>query len=58
VIERKTYDELIAIEQALADREDLAALRAAKREDHAAPGIPLEQVVDELSLCLKTRTGR
>jgi len=45
-----TYEEFLAIEQALADAEDLAALRAAKEEDRDAPGVPLEQVVDELGL--------
>ena len=45
-----TYEEFLAIEQALADAEDLAALRAAKEEDHDGPGVPLEQVVDELGL--------
>jgi hypothetical protein len=44
------YEEFVAIEQALADAEDLAALRAAKKEEHAAPGIPLEEVVDDLGL--------
>ncbi len=45
-----TYEEFEAIEQALADAEDLAALRAAKKEEHDAPGVPLEQVVGELGL--------
>ena len=45
-----TYEEFAAIEQALADAEDLAALREAKKEEQAAPSIPLEQVVDELGL--------
>jgi len=45
-----TSEEFAAIEQALADAEDLAALRAAKKEEHAAPGVPLGQVVDELGL--------
>jgi hypothetical protein len=44
------YEEFVAIEQALADAEDLAALRAAKKEEHAAPGIPLDEVVDDLGL--------
>ena len=44
------YEEFVAIEQALADAEDLAALRAAKKAEHAAPSIPLEQVVDDLGL--------
>jgi hypothetical protein len=44
------YEEFVAIEQALADAEDLAALRTAKKEEHAAPGIPLEEIVDDLGL--------
>jgi len=44
------YEEFAAIQEALADAEDLAALRAAKKEEHDAPGIPLEQVVEELGL--------
>jgi hypothetical protein len=44
------YEEFVAIEQALADADDLAALRAAKKEEHATPGIPLEEVVDDLGL--------
>ena len=43
-------EEFAAIEQALADAEDLAALRAAKKEEHGAPGVPLEQVLDDLGL--------
>jgi hypothetical protein len=38
------YEEFVEIEQALADAEDLGALRAAKQEEHAAPGIPLAEV--------------
>ena len=44
------YEEFVAIEQALADAEDLAALRTAKKEEHATPGITLEEVVDDLGL--------
>lgn len=32
------HEELAAFEQALADAEDLEALRAAKKEEHGAPG--------------------
>jgi len=46
----QTYEEFAAIEQALADAEDLAALRAAKKEEQDAPGAPLEQVFDDLGL--------
>ena len=44
------YEEFVAIEQALADAEDLVALRDAKKEEHAALSVPLEQVVDDLGL--------
>ena len=44
------YEEFVAIEQALADAEDLVALRTAKKEEHAAPSIPLEELVDDLGL--------
>jgi hypothetical protein len=45
-----TYEEFLAIEEALADADDLTELRAAKKEEHAAAGIPLEQVIDDLGL--------
>lgn len=45
-----TYEEFAAIEEALADAEDLAELRDAKSEEHDALGVPLEEVVDELGL--------
>jgi len=45
-----TYEEFLAIEEALADAEDLTELRAAKKEEHDATSIPLQQVVDELGL--------
>ena len=45
-----TYEEFLAIQEALADAEDLTELRAAKKEEHDAPSIPLEQIVDELGL--------
>jgi hypothetical protein len=45
-----TYEEFAAIEQALADAEDLAALRVAKKEELDAPSVPLEKVVDDLGL--------
>jgi hypothetical protein len=45
-----TYEEFLAIEEALADAEDLTELRAAKKEEHDAPSIPLEQVVEKLGL--------
>jgi hypothetical protein len=44
------YEEYLAIEEALADAEDLTELRAAKEEEHDAPSTPLEQVVEELGL--------
>jgi hypothetical protein len=45
-----TYEEFLAIEEALADAEDLTELRAAKKEEHDSPSIPLNQVVEELEL--------
>lgn len=45
-----TYEEFLAIEEALADAEDLTELRTARKEEHDAPGIPLEQVVEKLGL--------
>ena len=50
MIERQTYEECTAIEVAQADAQDLMALRAAKKEEHDAPGVPLEQVLDDLGL--------
>ena len=44
------YEEFAAIQEALADADDLATLRIAKKEDGNAPGVPLEEVVDELGL--------
>ncbi|HVQ40488.1 MAG TPA: hypothetical protein VMS31_23300 [Pyrinomonadaceae bacterium] len=44
------YEEFLAIEEALADAEDLTELRAAKKEEHDAPAIPLEKVVEDLGL--------
>ena len=44
------YEEFAAIQEALADAEDLATLRIAKKEDGNAPSAPLEEVVDELGL--------
>jgi hypothetical protein len=44
------YEEFLAIQEALADADDLAALRAAKKDERDAPAIPLDQVVDELEL--------
>lgn len=44
------YEEFVAIQQALADADDLAALRSAKKDEGDAPTIPLDQVVDELEL--------
>ena len=45
-----TYEEFLAIEEALADADDLAELRAAKKEEQDGPSIPLEQVAEELGL--------
>ena len=45
-----TYEEFTAIEEALADAEDLVALRIAKKEELGAPSVPLEKVVDDLGI--------
>lgn len=45
-----TYEEFAAIQQALADADDLAALRTAKKDEHDTPSVPLEQVVEELGI--------
>ena len=45
-----TYEEFLAIEEALADADDLTELRAAKKEEHDTPTITLERVVEELEL--------
>ena len=44
------YEEFAAIQEALADAEDLAALRAAKKEEHDAATVPFAEVVDDLGL--------
>ena len=44
------YEEFAAIQEALADADDLAVLRAAKKDECDAPTIPLDQVVEELEL--------
>ena len=44
------YEEYLAIEEALADAEDLSELRAAKKEEQDAPSIPIERVAEELGL--------
>ena len=44
------YEEFTAIQQALADADDLVALRVAKKEEGKTPGIPLEEVIEELEL--------
>ena len=43
------YEEYLAIEEALADAEDLSELRAAKKEEQDAPSVPMERVVEELA---------
>jgi hypothetical protein len=45
-----TYEEFLAIEEALAEKDDLTELRAAKKEEGEAPSIPLKQVIEELEL--------
>ena len=44
------YEEFAAIQEALADADDLAALRLAKKEELNVPTVSLEQVVDDLEL--------
>jgi hypothetical protein len=44
------YDEFAAIQEALADIDDLTALRKAKNEEHDAPTVSLEEVIDNLGL--------
>ena len=44
------YEEFAAIREALSDAEDLAALRAAKKEEHDAATVSFEQVIDDLGL--------
>lgn len=46
----RPYEEFAALEQALAEAEDLAALREAKKEEHDATNIPLERVLEDLEL--------
>jgi hypothetical protein len=45
-----TYEEFLAIEEALADADDLSELRAAKKEEHDTPSISLQEVVADLGL--------
>ena len=45
-----TYEEFLAIEEALADAEDLTELRAAKKEESGSRTIALDQIVEELGL--------
>jgi len=44
------YEEFTAIQEALADADDLSALRIAKREESDASTIPLDEVVSSLGL--------
>lgn len=44
------YEEFQAIEEALADAEDLIALRDAKKEEQDSPTISLEDAIEELGL--------
>ena len=37
-------------DQAVADAEDLAALRVAKKEEQDAAAVPLDQVIEEFGL--------
>ncbi len=44
------YEEFAALREMLADYEDLLDLRTAKREEHAEPSVPLEDVKREVGL--------
>ena len=44
------YEEFAAIQEPLVDAEDLAALRAAKKEEHDAGTVPFEHAMDDLGL--------
>jgi PHD/YefM family antitoxin component YafN of YafNO toxin-antitoxin module len=44
------YDEFATIQEALADADDLNALRIAKNEESNAPTVPLEEVISSLGL--------
>jgi hypothetical protein len=51
------YDEFAAIQEALANADDLNALRIAKCEESEAPTVPLDQVVSDFrSLMLARRS--
>ena len=45
-----TYEEFLAIQERLADAEDLLELRKAKREEEKTPTIPLTEVRRKLGL--------
>jgi len=45
-----TYEEFQALEELLADLEDLMDLREAKQEEENRPGVPLEAVKQKLGL--------
>jgi PHD/YefM family antitoxin component YafN of YafNO toxin-antitoxin module len=47
------YDEFAAIQEALADADDLNALRIAKNEESKAPTVPLEEVIATLGLTVE-----
>jgi len=44
------YEEFVAIQEALADADDLSALRAAKKDESNAPSIPFDEVAEVLEL--------
>jgi predicted DNA-binding protein (UPF0251 family) len=44
------YEEFAALRELLVDYEDLLDLRAAKREEHTQPSIPLEEVKSDFGL--------
>jgi hypothetical protein len=44
------HEEFIALQELLNDYEDLLDLRAAKKQEHAEPSVPLAEVKNELGL--------
>ena len=44
------YEEFVALQEALADADDLVALRSAKKEEHDAPSLPLDDIIQEFGL--------
>jgi hypothetical protein len=45
-----TYEEFLTVQEALADADDLVALRIAKEEEHDPTSVPLDDVIKEFRL--------